>query len=179
MKATIIYWSATGNTKKVAVTIHDALKNRGIDAEIKTVKESANTDLHDYDLLFIGAPSYMWSPPDPVRQWINDRMGYYHNKKVIKPGAPIIPGKKAVVFVTYSGPHTGIDEAIPAGEYMGQFLAHIGFDVLDKWYIVGEFHNSVENSTLGRLGDIRGRPNEEDLDAVVKDVEKVLGNING
>jgi multimeric flavodoxin WrbA len=179
MKAGIIYWSATGNTKKVTETIHDTLKNRGIDADIKTVKESTDTDLHDYDLVFIGAPSYMWSPPDPVRQWIVERMGYYRDKKAIKPGAPIIPGKKAVVFVTYSGPHTGVDEAIPAGEYIGQFLAHIGFDVVDKWYIVGEFHNSVENSTLGRLGDIRGRPNREDLDGVAKDVEKVLGKISG
>ena len=178
MKTTIIYWSATGNTKKVAETIHDTLKNQGIDAEIKTVKESADTDLHDYDLVFIGAPSYMWSPPDPVRQWIIDRMGYYRDKNVIKPGAPTIPGKKAVVFITYSGPHTGIDEAIPAGEYMGQFLAHIGFDVLDKWYTVGEFHNSEENSTLGRLGDIRGRPNQEDLDKVKSGVEKTLQAIH-
>lgn len=174
MKAVIIYWSATGNTKKVAQTIHDALKENGIDAELKTVKEDADTDLHDYDLVFIGAPSYMWSPPEPVRKWIGDRMEYYRDRGAIKPGAPKVPGKSAVVFITYSGPHTGIDEAIPAGKYTGQFLEHIGFDVLDEWYVVGEFHNSEENSTRGRLGDIRGRPNQADLDAVANDVVKVL-----
>jgi flavodoxin len=177
MKAIIIYWSATGNTKKVALTIHDTLEKNGIDAELKTVKECADTDLFDYELVFIGAPSYGWSPPDPVLDWLKDRMDFYRKKGVIKLGAPKVPGKKAVAFVTYSGPHTGIDEAIPVGKYLGQFLAHIGFDVLDEWYIVGEFHNSEENSTKGRLGDIRGRPNRADLDAVANDVVKTIDKI--
>ncbi len=177
MKASIIYWSATGNTKKVAGTIHETLKNNGIDAELKTVKESAEVDVLDYDLVFIGSPSYMWAPPDPVIAWVKDRMDYYRKKGAIKPSSPKVPGKQAVVFTTYSGPHTGTGEAIPAGKYLGQFLEHIGFDVLDEWYIVGEFHNSEENSTKGRMGDIRGRPNQADLDAVAKDVVKVLENI--
>ena len=179
MKTTIIYWSASGNTKKVAGTIHETLKNNDLNAELKTINESADTDLFDYDLVFIGAPSYMWGPPDPVRKWINDKMGYYREQGAIKLCAPKVPGKKAVVFITYSGPHTGIDEATPAGKYIGQFLEHIGFDVLDEWYIVGEFHNSEDNSTKGRLGDIRGRPNQSDLDAVANSVKKVLEKIQG
>ena len=115
MKTIIIYWSATGNTKKVADKIHETLAKNEINAEIKTVKECADIDLFDYDLVFIGAPSYMWSPPDPVLNWLKDRMGFYHKEGIIKLGAPQVPGKKAVVFITYSGPHTGIDEAIPAG----------------------------------------------------------------
>jgi hypothetical protein len=70
---------------------------------------------------------------------------------------------KALVFCTYSGPHTGVREAIPAGEYAGQFFEHLGIPVLDEWYIVGEFHGNEEASTMGCLGDIRGRPTEEDL----------------
>jgi hypothetical protein len=35
--------------------------------------------------------------------------------------------------------------------------------VVDEWYVLGEFHNSLENSTLGRMGDIRGKPTEDDL----------------
>lgn len=174
MKTIIIYWSATGNTRKVAQTIDDTLKKNEITAELKQVKECGDIDLFDYDLVFIGAPSYMWSPPDPVLNWIKDRMDFYRKQGAIKPGAPKVPGKKAVVFITYSGPHTGIDEATPAGKYIGQFLEHIGFDVLDEWYVVGEYHNSEENSTKGRLGDIRGRPNEEDLEKVARDVEKVI-----
>ncbi|NLV21949.1 MAG: hypothetical protein GXY49_08175 [Syntrophomonadaceae bacterium] len=48
-------------------------------------------------------------------------------------------GRDPIVFCTYSGPHTGIDEAIPTCLYMGQFFDHMGFDVLDKWYILSEF----------------------------------------
>jgi hypothetical protein len=35
--------------------------------------------------------------------------------------------------------------------------------VFDDWYIVGEYHGAKERSTMGVPGDIRGRPNEEDL----------------
>ena len=178
MKSIVIYWSATGNTKKVADKIHETLAENEINTEIKQVKECPDTDLHDYDLVFIGAPSYMWAPPDPVLEWIKDRMGFYHKKGAVKVNAPKIPGKNAVAFITYSGPHTGIDEATPAGKYIAQFLEHIGFDVLDEWYVVGEFHNSVERSTMGRLGDIRGRPNREDLEKVATDVVNVLGTIS-
>ena len=174
MNAIIIYFSATGNTKKVAETINNTLKKNGIEVKLKTVKEAASVNLLDYDLVFIGSPSYMWAPPDPALNWIKERMDFYRKQGAIKPGSPKIPGKRAVVFITYSGPHTGIGEAIPAGKYIGQFLEHIGFDVLDEWYTVGEFHNSVENSTLGRLGDIRGRPNQEDLEIIARDVEKAL-----
>lgn len=39
----------------------------------------------------------------------------------------------------------------------------MGFDVLDKWYILSEFIGSEEMSTQGRMGDIRGLPSELDL----------------
>ena len=60
-------------------------------------------------------------------------------------------------------PLTGMREAVPAVKYAGQFFEHFGFDVADEWYILSEFHGSVEASTLGRMGDIRGLPSEEDL----------------
>jgi flavodoxin len=174
MKALVTYWSATGNTKKVAETIDSTLKKNGIDETFKTVKDAKDEDILAYDLVFIGSPSYMWAPPDPVVAWVKDRMDFYRERGAIKPSSPKVPGKMAVVFVTFSGPHTGIGEAIPAGKYLGQFLEHIGFDVLDEWYIVGEFHNSEVNSTQGRMGDIRGRPNQQDLEKVASDVEKII-----
>ena len=41
--------------------------------------------------------------------------------------------------------------------------------VLNEWYILSEFHGSEERSTKGRMGDIRGRPTEEDLKKVRQD----------
>ncbi|MCX5908895.1 MAG: hypothetical protein NTY64_17400 [Deltaproteobacteria bacterium] len=31
-----------------------------------------------------------------------------------------------LIFCTYSGPQTGINEAIPAGKFAGQFFEHLG-----------------------------------------------------
>jgi hypothetical protein len=45
--------------------------------------------------------------------------------------------------------------------------------VLDEWYVLGEFHGSEENSTKGRMGDIRGRPMAEDLKAISVKAEKL------
>ena len=78
--------------------------------------------------------------------------------------------------MTYSGPHTGIDEATPVGKDMRQYFEHIGFNVVDEWYVLSEFHGSLENSTLGRLGDIRGKPTVEQLQ-VIKDDSKRIGKI--
>ena len=66
MKALIIYWSGTGNTKKVADTIHDTLKSSGVTSVLKRVEEAMAEDLCEYDLVFIGSPSHNWQPAAPV-----------------------------------------------------------------------------------------------------------------
>jgi hypothetical protein len=58
---------------------------------------------------------------------------------------------------------------------MSQFFEHLGFTVIDEWYIVGEFHGSEENSTKGRLGDIRGKPTKQDL-LKLKEAARQLAN---
>jgi len=179
MKALIIYWSGTGNTKKVAETIHNTLKNSGVNSVLKQANEAGAEDLFEYDLVFIGAPSFMWQPPAPVQEYIKEKMNYYRERGAIKLCSPRVPGKNGVVFTTYSGPHTGINEAIPVGKYLGQFLEHLGFNLAGEWYIVGEFHSSEENSTRGRLGDIRGRPSQKDLDKLAGDVKKLLKTVAG
>jgi hypothetical protein len=179
MNALIIYWSGTGNTKKVAETIHQTLQKAGVSSSLKRVEEADDEDLFNYDLVLMGAPSFMWQPPELVQKYIKGKMGYYGKRGVIKPCAPSVPGKRAVVFVTYSGPHTGVNEAIPVGKYLGQFFEHLGFNLVGELYIVGEFHGSEENSTRGRLGDIRGRPNQQDLDNVTRDINELLKTIAG
>ena len=95
----------------------------------------------------------------------------------IKVGSPKLTGKNVIVFCTYSGPHTGINEAIPAANCASQYFEHLGFTILDELYVIGEFHGSQEHSTMGRLGDIRGRPNEKDLADVRQRVRELLNQI--
>jgi flavodoxin len=173
MNALVIYWSATGNTEKVAYSIRDGLKNGGFDASIKKVGDAGDVDFFAYDLVCVGCPSYSWHPPKPVDDFMKNKFVQYRAQGKIKAGSPKIPGRNVLVFCTYSGPHTGLDEATPVGKYIGQFFAHLGFTVIDEWYILSEFHNNPENSTLGRMGDIRGRPTEEDLKKIRDDARAI------
>jgi flavodoxin len=177
LRSLIIYFSATGNTKKVADAIRDALEEANISVTFLEVKEAAQAELYNYDLVFLGSPSYQFLPPEPMLRFIKERMKLHGGRGDIKLGAPKIPGKTAVIFCTYSGPHTGINEATTAGKYMGQFFEHLGFKIAGEWYIVGEFHGSEEFSTKGRLGDIRGRPNQHDLAKVKSDVRNLVRSL--
>ena len=171
--ALIVYWSKTGNTEKVANVIKQGLEDAEVQVTMKKQAEAENVDYFDYDLVCVGAPSYSWHPPEPMANFLKDKFVAYRKDGKIKPCAPKVPGKNALIFVTYSGPHTGIDEATPAGKYMAQFFEHLGFTVLDEWYILSEFHGSLEHSTKGRMGDVRGKPTKEDLLKVKEDTERL------
>jgi hypothetical protein len=179
MEAIIIYWSKTGNTEKVALAIREGLQEAGANVLLKRVEDAGDVDFYAFDLVCIGFPSYQWSPPQPMAKFLNNKFANYRKRGHVKKGAPAVPGRNALIFCTYSGPHTGIREAMPAGLYAGQFFEHLGFTVLDEWYLVGEFHGKVEESTQGRLGDIRGRPNEEDLRKVKEDARRLADKIKG
>jgi multimeric flavodoxin WrbA len=174
MEAIIIYWSNTGNTEKVAFAIHEGLKDAGANVSIHKVEEMGEVDFFDYDLVCVGFPSYFWSVPKPMEEFLKGRFGQYRKEGHVKWGAPTVPGKNALIFCTYSGPHTGLHEAKPAGLHAGQYFEHLGFTVLDEWYIVGEFHGREEASTQGRLGDIRGLPSEADLKKVRRDTTEMI-----
>jgi multimeric flavodoxin WrbA len=178
MQALILYYSVTGNTEKVASAIRRALEAGGAEVTALRVEEAQGVDLYGYDLVCLGAPVHQWLPAEPVFKFIKEKFNYHRKKGDVRIAAPRRPGKKGVAFVTYSGPHTGIDEAIPACKYMGQFFAHLGIEVAGEWYIIGEYHGKEDRSTLGPLGDIRGRPNAQDLERVEKDTMKLLQSLN-
>ncbi len=177
IRSIIIYWSATGNTEKVANAIRQGLESAGMQPETKKLAEVDEIELYDYGLVCLGVPSYQSLPPDPVMRWVKEQWRKHSRRGDVKLRAPKLPSKQALIFVTYSGPHTGLDEATPAGDFLGQFFAHIGFEVLDRWYVVGEFHGREDHSTVGLLGDIRGRPNAEDLAKIRSDAAAIVGRM--
>lgn len=168
-KAVVVYWTKSGNTEKVALAIKEGLEEVGLDVSYMRVEDAKGLDYFDYDLVCIGFPSYEWSTPRPMTVFLRTNLAKHRKEGRVKPSAPKVPGKNALIFCTYSGPHTGINEAIPAGLYAGQFFEHIGFTVLDKWYVLSEFHGWEEGSTKGKLGDIRGKPTQKDLMKIKKD----------
>lgn len=164
-KALILFCSITGNTEKVARAIDAGLQDGGMQTTLLNYRDAAETDYLKYDLVCIGAPSYNWNVPAPFNEFLKKKFVQYRDSGQVKPGCPRI-GKNALIFCTYSGPHTGIDEAVPAGLYMAQFLDHLGFDVVDQWYVLSEFIGNETLSTLGRMGDIRGLPSAADLQKI-------------
>jgi flavodoxin len=162
-KALIIYYSATGNTEKVAQALRLGLEEAFMDVTVKKPQDAANVNYFDYDLVCIGSPSIQWQPAKPIDDFLKSKLETHRKDGKIQPGAPKIAGKNALIFITFSGPHTGLDEATPAGKYIAQFFAHIGFTIVGEWYILSEFRGNMENSTKGKMGDIRGKPNAEDL----------------
>ena len=173
----ILYWSSTGNTEKVAIAIEAGLEDSGLDVSLLKTTQAQNTDYFDYDLVCVGTPSIQWHPPKPVKEFLLKKFDEYKKQEKIKPGSPTVPGKNALIFCTYSGPHTGLREATPAGLYIGQFFEHIGFTVLDEWYILSDFHCSEEHSTKGRMGDIRGKPTKEELQKIRRDAKKLASKL--
>ena len=171
--ALIIYWSKTGNTEKVANAIKQGLEEANLYVTLKKPEEAENLDYYDYDLVCIGCPSHSWHPPEQMTNFLKKKFNYYRENGKIRLGAPKVGGKKAIVFVTYSGPHTGIAEAIPVGKDIGQYFEHIGFTVVAEWYVLSEFHGSIEQSTQGRLGDLRGKPSVEQLQKIKDDATHI------
>ena len=82
LKTLVIYFSKTGNTKKIAEAIHSALAG---EKEIIPVEEFNNEDFDGYSLIFIGFPVHSHSVPFPVE-------GFLKN---------IPPGKKIAFFSTH------------------------------------------------------------------------------
>lgn len=176
-RAAIVYWSKTGNTEKVAFAIEEGLKRAGVAVARMRIEIAEDIDFYDYDLICIGAPSYMWHPPKPMDDFLKRKFNHYRKQERVKLGAPNLPSKNVLIFCTYSGPHTGINEAVPVGKYIGQFFEHLGFNVLDEWYVLSEFHGSEKHSTMGRMGDIRGKPTDEDLRKIREDTEKLADRL--
>jgi flavodoxin I len=162
----------------VTLAIRDGLQKGGLEVVVEKVENAHHINFFDYDLICIGSPSYLWHPLDSIKNFLTKKHENYRSKGLIKLGSPKVSGKHALAFCTYSGPHTGIAEAIPVCKIIGQFFDHLGFNIVGEWCILGELHASEEISTKGRMGDIRGRPNLKDLEKVRDDSEKLASSLS-
>jgi menaquinone-dependent protoporphyrinogen IX oxidase len=57
MKGIVIYDTSYGNTRKVAETIAETLKESGIEVDAFYVKDAKKLSAKDYDLLVLGSPT--------------------------------------------------------------------------------------------------------------------------
>jgi hypothetical protein len=177
MKILNLYFSSTGNTEKVADRITATVKKLGHQLDTVNIAGDKEIELLDYDFIFVGSGVYQWLPGKGLQEFIQKRLAHYAAAGKIKYASPRRAGKKVVVYCTYGGAHTGINEAIPAVKFMGQLFDHLGFEIVTEWYFIGRYpdHGRMKDfSTLGRLGDITDRPTDADLAEVAERVTGVL-----
>jgi len=70
MKSLVVYYSQTGNTKKVARAIHKSMSKLVEQCDIAPVKEVDPKDLDKYDLVGLGSPVWMGAETPNVRRFI-------------------------------------------------------------------------------------------------------------
>ena len=56
MKISVVYWSGTGNTEKMAAAVLDGAKKSGAETELMTVSE-ATADVLNSDAILLGCPA--------------------------------------------------------------------------------------------------------------------------
>jgi flavodoxin len=130
MESAIIYYSYSGNTKKVAGFLHEylGLKRETALIEIQAKDESdkfftravrafkrkraqiqpVNFDLSDYDTVCFGTPVWAFSPAPAMNTYLDQCLG--------------IEGKKVILFTTY-GSGTGNQRCL---NYMQEILSQKG-----------------------------------------------------
>ena len=175
MKILNLYFSSTGNTEKVAQRLTATVQKLGHEIDTINVTGDCELDLLSYDVIFVGSGVYQWLPGKPMQEFISGRLSHYAAAGEIKYASPRRAQKKAIVYCTFGGAHTGANEAIPAVKYLGQLFDHLGFEIVGEWYLIGRYPETgrfKDFSSLGRLGNISDRPNTADLDELA---ERVIG----
>ena len=112
MKSAVIYYSATGNTKKIAEVIAEVLGTKA-----KSIEEEVN--LQDCDLVCVGTGVRFTRMESPMEDFLNN--------------LEQLPGKKGAVFGTYG--------YVPRGflEKMAALLEGKGIEVIGEWSCQGQF----------------------------------------
>jgi len=153
MKSIIIYYSYSGNTKKVAAVLTEYLKPRGEVGQIELIGldeaksflaqcyrafshtkakiHPLNFDLSQYDLICFGSPVWAFAPAPAMNAYLDKCFG--------------LEGKDIILFTTY-GSGTGNTRCL---NYMQDILAKKGgrqfsrfsiqqFKVNDKEFVLSE-----------------------------------------
>jgi len=91
-KAIVVYESKYGNTKRVAETIAEGMREvSGVEAVVSELKEVDLKQLTDFDAILVGSPNHMGSATRGIKKFIG------------KLGKINLEGKLTAAFDTYAG----------------------------------------------------------------------------
>jgi len=76
-KGIVIYYSRSGNTKKMAELIAEAMNDEGLPTECKPVDKVKAVDLTEYDAIVIGSPTYYGHMAGAIKQMFDDTVSFH------------------------------------------------------------------------------------------------------
>ncbi|MFC1594027.1 flavodoxin family protein [Candidatus Omnitrophota bacterium] len=76
-KALVLYFSSSGNTKKMAELVADGVKKEGVDVELRDVEKTQAEDLQKFDTILIGSPVYYGSMAYQIKQLIDESVAFH------------------------------------------------------------------------------------------------------
>lgn len=76
-KGIVIYYSKSGNTKKMAEIIAKSMNEAELPTECKSVNDVQANDLLNYDAIVIGSPTYYGQMAAPIKQLIDDSVAFH------------------------------------------------------------------------------------------------------
>ncbi|MGC8970695.1 MAG: flavodoxin family protein [bacterium] len=76
-KVLIVYYSRTGNTKKMALSIEDGMREEGVDVVVKDVKETKVEELLEYDGIILGSPTYYGLPAGEIKKLLDESVKFH------------------------------------------------------------------------------------------------------
>jgi len=76
-KILIIYYSRSGNTKKMAEFVRDGAKEEKVEVELKKVEDTTPEDMLNADGIIIGSPTYYGQPASPIIKLLEESVKYH------------------------------------------------------------------------------------------------------
>lgn len=139
MKTLIIYFSQTGNTRRIAECIRSGITEVASRCDMNSLSDTDGKLLSDYDLVGIGSPVFYYKEPFHVRDFIE--------------ALPELNGQHWFVFCTH-------------GNIIGNFFPSITEVLKQRGAAVIGFHNSYADITVPfypKPSYTSGHPDSQDL----------------
>lgn len=162
MKALVTYYSQTGNTKKVAQAIFEAIT---MEKEIKSLKEMS--DFSGYDIIFFGFPVHAHSVPEKAATLIGK----------------LPAGQKIAFFSTHGSMRDG---QLPKQALEHAFGLAVGQKILGSFGCRGQVSQPIIDALMKspehkawaeEAAGANGHPDDSDLADTRKFVSEILAKV--
>lgn len=73
----VVYYSSTGNTRKMAELVQEGVKSEGVEVICKKVEDAEPDELLDYDGIILGSPTYYGSMSWQIKKLLDESVKFH------------------------------------------------------------------------------------------------------